>query len=196
MHFKVIKRRVLKTRRKPERNTWLSAVRLQERGKSEEDHCQKCMLTGISRMTEKKDKESCRGTVKRCILIMEEPREVQDKRIEYFKKNGDQKFTDEGRKAEITVDLVLQSRARMSENKVNGPDDAKVSDMIKQLPLKKVYIVTRCFQERFMGQMEAPSSWKIVKLVFLRKPDAELRKGIRSYRAIALTSVMSKWYAS
>ena len=44
--------------------------------------------------------------------------------------------------------------------------------------------------------MESPSSWKIVKLVFLRKPDAEPKKGIRSYRAIALTSVMSKWYAS
>ena len=27
--------------------------------------------------------------------------------------------------------------------------------MIKQLPLEKVYIITRCFQERFMGQMEA-----------------------------------------
>ena len=125
-----------------------------------------------------------------------EPREVQDKRIEYFRKNGDQKFTDEGRKAEITVALVLQSRARMSENKVNGPDDAKVSDMIKQLTLKKVYIVPRCVQKRFMGQMEAPSSWKIVKLVFLRKPDTELRKEIRSYIANALTSVMSKWYAS
>ena len=44
--------------------------------------------------------------------------------------------------------------------------------------------------------MESPSSWKIVKLVFLRKLDAAPRKGIRSYRAIALTSVMSKWYAS
>ena len=31
-----------------------------------------------------------------------------------------------------------------------------------------------------------------MKLVFLRKPDAEPRKGIRSYRAAALTSVMSK----
>ena len=47
-----------------------------------------------------------------------------------------------------------------------------------------------------MGQMEAPSSRKIVKLVFLRKPDAEPQKGIRSYEAIALKSVMSKWYAS
>ena len=34
-----------------------------------------------------------------------------------------------------------------------------------------------------------------MKLVFL-KPDTEPKKGIRSFRAIALTSVMSKWYAS
>ena len=47
-----------------------------------------------------------------------------------------------------------------------------------------------------MGMMESPSSWKVVMLVFLRKPDAAPTKGIRSYRAIALTSVMSEWYAS
>ena len=47
-----------------------------------------------------------------------------------------------------------------------------------------------------MGLMESPSSWKVVKLVFLRKPDASSKKGIRSCRAIALTSVMSKCYAS
>ena len=41
------------------------------------------------------------------------------------------------------------------------------------MPLEKISTITRCFQERFMGQMEAPSSWEIVKLVFLRKPDAE-----------------------
>ena len=47
-----------------------------------------------------------------------------------------------------------------------------------------------------MGQMEAPSSCKIVKLVFLRKPDAAPKKGKGSYRAIVLTSVMSMWYAA
>ena len=54
----------------------------------------------------------------------------------------------------------------MSENKVNGPEDAVVSEMIKKLPLEQIYILTKYFQERFMDQMEAPSSWKIVKLVF------------------------------
>ena len=84
----------------------------------------------------------------------------------------------------------------MSENKVNGPEDAVVSEIIEQLLSEKIYTITRCFQERFTGQMEAPSSWKIVKLVFSRKPDAESKKEIRSCRAIALTSVVSKWYAS
>ena len=44
-----------------------------------------------------------------------------------------------------------------------------------------------------MVQEEAPTSWKIVELVFLRKQDAEPKKGIRSCRAIALTSVVSTW---
>ena len=80
---------------------------------------------------------------------------------------------------EITIDLVLQSRAKMSDNKVNGPEDTVVSEMIKQLLLEKIYTITKFFQERFMGQMEAPSSWKVVKLVFLRKPDAEVTGQLR-----------------
>ena len=51
----------------------------------------------------------------------EETRELQEKRMEYFKKKGDQhqQFTDAGRRAEITVDPVQKARAKMSENKVN-----------------------------------------------------------------------------
>ena len=35
-----------------------------------------------------------------------------------------------------------------------------------------------------------------MKLVFLKNPDASPTEGIRSSRALALTSVMSTWYAS
>ena len=35
-----------------------------------------------------------------------------------------------------------------------------------------------------------------MKLVFLRKPDAQQKKGVKSYRAIALMSVMSNFYAT
>ena len=67
----------------------------------------------------------------------------------------------------------------MSENKVNGPEDAVVSEMIKQLPLEKIHIVTKCFQERFVGHMEAPSLLEDCETGFLRKPDAQPKKRIR-----------------
>ena len=95
-----------------------------------------------------------------------ETREAQESRIEYFKKEGNQQFTEDGRNAEITVDLVPQARAKLSDNKVNGPGDAVVSEMIKKLSMEKINTIARCFQERFMGQMEPPSSWKTVKVVF------------------------------
>ena len=47
-----------------------------------------------------------------------------------------------------------------------------------------------------MGLEDVPSSWKIVKLIFLRKPDAEPEKGIRKCKAIAPTSLMPKWCAT
>ena len=105
----------------------------------------------------------------------EESQEVQEGTIEYFKRKGDQQLTKEGRGAEITIDMVLETRAKMSDTKVNGPEDAAVIEMIKQLLQEKIYITTKRFQECFMGQMEAPSSWKIVTLVVLRKPSLKQR---------------------
>ena len=64
----------------------------------------------------------------------------------------------------------------MSENQVNGSEDAVVSEMVKQLPFEKIYVITMCSQERLNGQMEAPSSWKIVKLVTLRNQMRRQRK--------------------
>ena len=81
----------------------------------------------------------------------EETQDAQEGRIEYFKKKGNQQITEEGRNAEITIDLVLQARVKMSDNKVNGPEDAIVSEIIKRLPMEKIYIIARCSQERFLG---------------------------------------------
>ena len=57
----------------------------------------------------------------------------------------------EGRTAEITVDLVLQARAKMSENKVNGPDDAIACEMIKKLLLENLH-----YCEVFSGTFHGP----------------------------------------
>ena len=50
----------------------------------------------------------------------------------------------------------------MAEERVNGPEVSIVTEMIKQLPHDTIYELTRCFQDYFMGQEEAPSSWTIV----------------------------------
>ena len=55
-------------------------------------------------------------------------------------------WREELQKSQLT--LVLQARATMSDNKVDGPEDAIVSEMIKQLPWEEIYTITKCFQER------------------------------------------------
>ena len=42
----------------------------------------------------------------------DETREVQEKKIEYFKRKGDRQFTDDGRGAEITIDLVPAGQSK------------------------------------------------------------------------------------
>ena len=75
----------------------------------------------------------------------------------------------------------------MSEIKVNGPEDAEVSEMIKQLLLEKIRTILRCFQRTLHG---SDGGSEFVE-------DCEtgaLAEGIQSHSAIALTEVMSKWY--
>ena len=81
----------------------------------------------------------------------DETKEVQENRIEYFKKKGEQQLTKEGRTAEITVDLMLQARAKMSNNKVNGLEDAIVSEWIKHLPLGTICTTTKVFSGTLHG---------------------------------------------
>ena len=64
------------------------------------------------------------GTAKKCTLIRRKQTEAQESRIEHFKRKGKQQFTEDGSSTEITIDLVLQARTKLSDNKVNGPEDA------------------------------------------------------------------------
>ena len=126
----------------------------------------------MSLKTEKNGKKNFKSIVKRCTLTWRKQKEHRKAELNTSMKKGNRQVTEEGRNAEITVDLVLQTRAKLSDNKVNGPEDAIVSEMIKNMPMEKIYTIARWVQERTMGQMESPNSWKVVKLVFLRKPDA------------------------
>ena len=51
---------------------------------------------------------------------------------------------------ELQVDLVVTARAKMAEEKVNGPEDSFVTETIKQLPQEKMYEITNCFQTLFL----------------------------------------------
>ena len=104
----------------------------------------------------------------------EESIKVQEERIEYFKKKGGQQFTGDGRTAEITVDLVLQARAKMLENKANGPEDATVSETMEQSPQEILHHTT--LSDIDVGLVDAPSSWRIVKLIFLRNQTQRQKK--------------------
>ena len=135
--------------------------------------------------------------MKKCTADQEETKEAQESRIENFKKKGNQHFTEEGRNAEITVDLVLQARAKLSDDKVNGPEDAIVSEMIQKVAHgEDVYCCSVLSGTIFWSDGISKLVENGVKLVFLRYSDVVPQPGIRSYRAIALTLVMSKWYAS
>ena len=59
-----------------------------------------------------------------------------------------------------------------------------------------VYEITHWFEKRFRGECRAPAAWKVLRSVLLEKPDAKLEKGLRGFRAIALMSVLSYWYAT
>ena len=67
----------------------------------------------------------------------EDTHEEQEQIIIKYKTDDDRHFTEDGRVAEITIDLMLQAWAKMSGNKVNGREDSIVIEMIKQLPQEK-----------------------------------------------------------
>ena len=73
-------------------------------------------------------------------------------------------------------------------------ETAVLTEMLQYLPAETVYEVAYWFEKRFKGECWATEAWKFLRLVFLKKPDAKLEKGLRDFRAIALLSVFSKWY--
>ena len=60
--------------------------------------------------------------------------------------------------------------------RVTGPEDSIVTEKIKATFTGQLHEIARCFHGRLVGQEEAPSSWKIVKLVLLWKLDAYPQK--------------------
>ena len=80
----------------------------------------------------------------------------------------------------------------MLRNKANGPADCRVTEMLQCLSTETVYEVAHWLDKRFRGECPALEAWKVLRLVFLKKPDAKLDRSLRGFHAIALLSVFSK----
>ena len=89
-------------------------------------------VDGILLKTEKSGKKNNKGIVKRCTRIRKRRQKYKKRERIFEEEKGDQQFTVEGRNAEITVDLVLQARAKMGDNNVNEPEDVIVTGLMTQ----------------------------------------------------------------
>ena len=125
-----------------------------------------------------------------------ETSEKQAERIRVQRCRGDSAVAVQGRRLQITVNRVLRARGKMLLGKSSGPANCLVVEMLSRLPTEVIYEVTHWFQMRFQGDCRVPEAWCILRLVFLKKPDASSEKGLRGFRVIASLSVFSKWHTT
>ena len=65
------------------------------------------------------------------------------------------------------------------KNKANVPRQFLVTEMLRVLCHAYAYEITHWVEQRFLEVGTAQETWTVLRLVFLKKPDAELEKGIR-----------------
>ena len=131
-------------------------------------------------------KKSCRGTVRASTWIR---KGLKRSRGSESRDVGNCEILEE-RIAEISVDSVLQTRSRLCDGKVDGPDDRLVSEMLKC----KIFEVAHFSQERFMEKEQASDSWKIVQVRLPEEARCRAEEGDQGFQG--QTAVMSKWYAT
>ena len=141
-------------------------------------------------------REEVRLHCEKCYDDKSETSEKQVERIRAQKCRGDSAVAIQGRRVQITVNRELHARGKMLHGKSNGPADFLVVEMLSRLPTEVIHVVTHRFPKRFQEDCRAPEARRILRLVFLNKPDARLEKELRRFRAIALLKVFSKWYTS
>ena len=114
----------------------------------------------------------------RCCDDKAETSEVQAERIRASEVSGDRRVALQRRRIQITVDRILRARGKM-KNKANGPADCCVTEMLQYLPMETGST------DGSWERCRAPEAWKILRVVFLEKPDAKLQKGLRGFIAIS-----------
>ena len=141
---------------------------------------------GVPAKTETSGLEEVRAHCERRYDDKTEIPEVQAERIRRQRISGIRRVALQGRQVTISEDKVLRARGKMLRNKANGPADCLVMEMLRCLPTETVHEVAYWFDKRFKGWCRAPQAWKVLRLVFLKKLDAKLEKGLRGFRAKAI----------
>ena len=117
-----------------------------------------------------------------CYDDRSEASEKQSERIRVQRCRGGSAVVFEVRRMQITVNRVLRARGKMPRAKSIGLADCLVVEMLSRLPTEVIYDVTHWFQKRFQGDCRVAEAWRILSLVFPKKPDARLEKGLRGFR--------------
>ena len=110
--------------------------------------------------TVRNDKQNFKGTVKRYTLTWRKQKMFRNAELNISRRKEISNLLRKVATQKITVDLVLQARAKLSDNKANGPEDVIVCEMIKKSPVEKICTMTKCCQERVMDIWNPPRSWK------------------------------------
>ena len=118
----------------------------------------------------------------------------QEDRIEKY----EEKETDNSRRKEelhkSQLFWCVVRRAKKADENVSRPEDSIVTEMINAFLKKDLW--NSSVSKLALWVRKKRRTLGDSKIAFLRKPDAEPKKGIRRYRAVALTSVMSRWDAT
>ena len=140
------------------------------------------MVTNLwvnGRASEDRDEwtEEVRAHCERCYDDRAETSEVQAEMIRRQRVSGERRVAMQGRRMMISRQSSARTWCEMLRNKANGPADCLVTEMLRCLPTETVYEVAYRFDKRFKGECRVPDAWKVLRLVFLKKPDAKRGKG-------------------
>ena len=135
--------------------------------------------------------EDAREHCGRCYDDVGETSVVHQKRAMAQREEGAKEERADGRRREVTVDLVLRTWRRLQQDTAAG-----LGDCLKAFPKETLFERTHQFDKRYGGEGRALESWKIFKAGVFLKKKTDGKPGKRRFRGVALMSMMAKWYGS
>ena len=92
----------------------------------------------------------------------------------------------------MSVNHVLEARARIRGNKSAGGGELVVPDILRALPIMVVFMVATLLARRYKAQRENIATWAQIIMSFIPKEATTV--SMKKYRGISLLACMRKWY--